>query len=477
MADVHRDTGGEVSQSFFAKQQLIDAARTVFQMLSAVIKNATLYPEAHPILLTAADRLLSKIEDLQAGRTEVAFYLVGGELFFEKISVPLDQSLSLLMEFLASRAVGGIIFRPALTAEELIRFSALMNREPVFFSSAKDINDILVKSDIRHVELHRVVLVDKQSGSAIKAGMKKAGELFQEAVDAVKDIVKAVHVGKALNVRKMNSVVQTMVDSMLINRDALLGLTNIKMYDEYTFAHSVNTSILAVSLGTYLAFDKPRLAALGVAGLMHDFGKVNIPPEIINKPGKLTDDEWEAIKRHPVEGALMLADTAGLSKLAMVCAFEHHQQGGLRSYPRVEDDGRRHPFSQIISLIDAYEAMTAARVYYNVQMPADHAIRILLKKRGAPFDPSLVKAFVNMMGIFPIGTLLKMDTGEVGVVVHQTGDLMRPKALLLTKFDGSERKNGTEINLLETSGGRYLRSVVGTINPYAAHINVKQYLE
>lgn len=477
MTDEHSDKRGEASQSFFAKQQLIDGARTVFQMLSAVIKNATLYPEAHPILLTAADKLLSKIEYLQAGRSEVAFYLVGGELFFEKLSIPTDQSLSLLMEFFSGRAVGGIIFKPSLTAEDLIRFSALMNREPALFAGAKDINEIIAKAGVRHVELHRVVLVDKQSASDIKSGMMKAGEMFQEAVDAVKDMVKAVHLGKALNVRKTNSVVQTMIDSMLVSRDTLLGLTNIKMYDEYTFAHSVNTSILAVSLGTYLAFEKPRLAALGVAGLMHDFGKVNIPPEIINKPGSLDDDEWEVIKRHPIEGALMLADTEGLSKLAMVCAFEHHQHGGLRSYPQVEGDARTHPFSQIIALVDAYEAMTAARVYYNARMPADHAIRILLKKRGAPFDPVLVKAFVNMIGIFPIGTLLSLDTGEVGAVVHQTADLMRPKLLLLTKFDGSERETGKEISLLETSGGSYLRSVAGIIDPYTARINVKQYLE
>lgn len=477
MAGEHGDKRGEAGQSFFAKQQLIDAARTVFQMLSAVMKNATLYPEAHPILLTAADRLLSKIEDLSAGRNEVAFFLVSGELFFEKISIPIDQALSLLMEFFSSRAVGGIIFRPALTAEELIRFAALLNREPALFTGARDINDIILKADIHHIELHRVVLLDKQSGSDVKAGMKKASEIFREAVDAVKEMVKSVHRGKTLNVRKMNSIVQTMVDSMLDNRDALLGLTNIKMYDEYTFAHSVNTSILAVSLGTYLAFEKPRIAALGVAGLMHDIGKVNVPPEIINKPGKLTEEEWEAIKRHPVEGALMLADTAGMSKLAMICAFEHHQHGDVRSYPRIEGDVRQHPFTQILALVDAYEAMTAARVYYQAQMPVDLAIRILLKKRSAPFNAVLVKAFVNMMGIFPIGTLLKLDTGEIGLVVHQTADLMRPKLLLLTKFDGSEKEKRNEVSLIETTGGRYLRSIVGTIDPYAARINVKQYLE
>jgi hypothetical protein len=113
------DSRGEARQSFFAKQQLIDAARTVFQLLSAVLKNASLYPEAHPYLLTAADKLRSKVEELFVDRKEVALYLVGGELFFETLSVPIDQGLSLLLEQFASRDMGGIVFKPGLASQEL----------------------------------------------------------------------------------------------------------------------------------------------------------------------------------------------------------------------------------------------------------------------------------------------------------------------------------------------------------------------
>ncbi len=182
-----------------------------------------------------------------------------------------------------------------------------------------------------------MLLVDKKVGGAIKEGKKKASEVFQDAIEAVKEMVEAVHLDKTASMRKMNTIVQTMVDNILDNRDALMGLTSIKMYDEYTFAHSVNTAILAVSLGTYLSFEKRQIAALGVAGLMHDIGKVSVPHEVINKPGKLTDEEWELVKRHPIEGALLLSDIPGVSKLAMVAAFEHHQHGDVRGYPQ----GRR----------------------------------------------------------------------------------------------------------------------------------------
>lgn len=158
--------------------------------------------------------------------------------------------------------------------------------------------------------------------------------------------------------------------------------------------------------------------------------------------------------------------------MAMVVAFEHHQHGEL-GYPAT--GVRQHLFSQIVSIADAYDAITAARVYYSIQTPSDKAIRILLKKRGSSFDPVLIKAFVNMMGIFPVGTVLKLDTGEVGLVTHQTRDLMHPRVLLLTKFDGSEKENA-DVSLLETSGGKFKRSIAGTIDPYVSRIDLKKYL-
>jgi HD-GYP domain-containing protein (c-di-GMP phosphodiesterase class II) len=477
MADEQSDKRGEARQSFFAKQQLIDAAKSSFQQLSAVLKNATLYPESHPVLLTAADKLRGSIEALLTGRKEVSFFFVGGEFFFEKISVPVDEGLSLAIEQITSREVGGIVFKPGLSSQELIRFAGLMNKEPAFLTEQGGVSPLLAKEGISHIELHKVVLVDKQAGADIKSGKKMAPGIFKDAIGTVKDMVESLYLDQASNMRKVNSIVQTMVDNVMENQDALMGLTSIKMYDEYTFAHSVNTSILCVSLGNYLSFDKPQIATLGSAGLMHDIGKVSVPLEIINKPGKLTDEEWEEIKRHPVEGALLLSDIPGVSKLAMVAAFEHHQHGDVRGYPQLDGELVQHPFSQIVAIADAYEALTAARVYYSVQMPPDNAVRILLKKRGTTFNSILVKAFVNMIGIFPIGTLLKLDTGETGLVMHQTQDLLRPRVLLLTKFDGSEKEAGNEVSLLETVSGKFKRTVVGYIDPGAAGTNIKQYLE
>ncbi len=466
----------EARQSYFEKQRLVESARIAFQLLAAVLRNASLYPQQHPILQSSAEKLQAKLQELLSERDEAPFYLVRGELFFETTPVPIDQSFSLAIEQFADKDIGGIIFKPNVAAEEISRFGDMIVNEEITPSTQESLSVATAKRGIFHISIQHALLVDKQIGSVIKAREKKASSVFRDTINALKDVVHAVYSEKASGMRKMNSVVQNMVDYVLDNRDALIGLTSIKMYDEYTFAHSINTSILAVSLGTYLSMTKPQLAALGMAATMHDIGKVAIPKEIINKPGKLTEDEWEYVRRHPIAGAVFLSKIPSITKLAMVVAYEHHQHG-QSAYPVPEALHRRHPFSQIISLADSYEAITASRVYYKSKIPPHEAIRILIKNKGVTSNPVLLKAFINMVGIFPVGTLLKLNTGEVGLVMHQTSDLMRPRVLILTRFDGSEKEDGKSISLADRADGKYRRSISGTIDPETARINLRPYFE
>jgi HD-GYP domain-containing protein (c-di-GMP phosphodiesterase class II) len=476
MADQQSDNRGESIQSFFVKQQLMDTAKTAFQQLSGLLKNVTMYPESHPFLLSVVEKLTLTIEGLLKDRKEVPFYFTSGELFFETNSMPIDQSISTLVEQFTSRDIGGIVFKPGITAAEFIRLAILMNREPSAIADDGGIINLLSREKISHISIHSVLLINKKNVAVNKEGKKRATELYLKAVAAAKETARNVHLGQAVNIRRLNTVVQNLVDSIIEDRDSFIGLTSLKMYDEYTFAHCVNTSILAISLAALMSFEKPKMAALGVSAMLHDIGKVRVPPEIINKPGDLTDEEWEAVERHPIDGALIVSDIQGITKIAMVTAFEHHHHGGVNGYPRIDGQVQQHLFSQIVSIIDVYEVLTASRIYYNAPMPPDQVINFLAKKRGNNFNAVLVKAFINMIGIFPIGTVLKLTSGEVGLVVRQTSDLMRPRVLLLTTFDGSEKESGEEISLLEKMEGKYKRDVAGTINPETANIDIKQYL-
>lgn len=464
----------ETRLSFFYQQQLVAVAKKAFQQLAAMLKNATLYPPAHPFLLGSAEQLLLTLEDLFSKRNEAAYYFIGGELFFETYSVPLEESLSLHLEGIAGRDIGGLVFKPGLTRNELVAFAFLMRRDRNSLAAEGGLNALLAREGAAHIAVHKVLPLDVRPTAAREAGGGSATKVFLDAVETVKEIVHAVHIGKTFNIQRLQTVLHTMVDGILDNRDTLLGLTSIKLYDEYTFAHCVNVATLSIALGSFLSFEKQQLAALGLAGMLHDIGKVNVPLEIINKPGALTDEEWEVMKRHPIDGAMILSNMSGISHLAMVSAFEHHQHYGARGYPLTGPSVQLHPFSEIVEIADAYDAITAARVYYGVRTPPHEAVQILIKKRGTSFNPVLVKAFVNMVGIFPIGTLLRLITGETGIVVHQTRDLLRPHVLLLTKFDGTEQE---EVSLLEMEGGKYKRSAMSTIYPATMKLDLKLYIK
>jgi HD-GYP domain-containing protein (c-di-GMP phosphodiesterase class II) len=470
-------SGGEARQSFFAKQRLLDTAKLAFQQLSGLLKNVTMYPESHPFLLSLIEKLMLTINGLLTDRKEVAFYFVSGELFFGTYSMPIDSSIATLVEQFTSRDIGGIVFKPGITSEEFVKLAVLINQEPSALAQEGGIISVFSRENFSHISIHSVLLADKKSsGSAKEEEKQKAIKLFLEAITALKELVRTAHLGQAANTRRINKAIQDMVDSILDNRDSLIALTNLKMHDEYTFAHCVNTSILAISLGALMSLEKPQLAALGIAAMLHDIGKIRIPQEIINKTGDITDEDREVFSRHPIDGALIISDISGIKKIAMMTAFEHHQQGP-NGYPRIEGHAGQHLYSQIVSLVDAYDVLTALRVYYNTPLPSDQVISILAKMREENFNAALLKSFINMIGIFPIGTLLKLSSGEAGLVTHQTGDLMRPRVLLLMKFDGSEKESGEEITLLEKTGGEFKRNIAGTIDSRTANIDVKPYWE
>ena len=472
MPERHNDHEGREKLSFFLQQQLVDMAKKGFLQLGVLLRNASLYPPAHPFLLGSAEQLLVSLEELCAKRKEASYHFVDGELFFETFSVPMEEMTAELVEGFTSRVIGGLTFQQGVAREELVAFAYLMKRDPQAIHGQGGITPLLHQAGVKRIQAH-ALLTRAHGDDQQHTSDKKPSEIYREGIETVEEIIQSAFSGNALNARRIQSLTHTMVDSILDNRDALVGLTSIKFYDEYTFVHSLNVAILSMAMGAFLSLDKAQIAALGVAGMLHDIGKVNIPLEIINKPGSLTDAEWEIVKRHPVEGALILSGLLGVGRVAMVTAFEHHRQYNLKGYPLTADEHTvPHAYARIIALADAYDALTSVRVYYRVLRPPDEAVRILLGKRGTLFDPVLVKALVNMVGIFPIGTLLRLDTEEIGLVTHQTRDLLRPRILLLRTFDGTERE---ETNLLEMESGRYKRTAVASVHPNDVNVDINQY--
>jgi HD-GYP domain-containing protein (c-di-GMP phosphodiesterase class II) len=242
----------------------------------------------------------------------------------------------------------------------------------------------------------------------------------------------------------------------------------------------VNVSILSIALGQRLGLSKKMLTELGLVALFHDIGKIEIPAEILNKATNFNDDEWKVIKKHPAWGVKALLKLKGMDHSSIrsaIVAFEHHMNYDLSGYPKVRNYPELDFYSRLVSLADQYDAMTSSRVYSRIPLAPDKALSIMMERSTTQLDPLLFKFFINMVGVFPIGTLVMLDTKELGLVYESEVIFAdRPRVLIIIDQKG-QSVNGPVVNLTEKGEtGKYLRSIVKTLDPNKYKINLAEYL-
>jgi HD-GYP domain-containing protein (c-di-GMP phosphodiesterase class II) len=291
-----------------------------------------------------------------------------------------------------------------------------------------------------------------------------------------------IKLGQAVSVKRAKRVVQGMVDLLLQEESTLLGLTTLRSHDEYTHHHSVNVCILSLAMGQRLGYPKKKLTELGIAALFHDMGKASIPTEILNKPTDFTEEEWQTMRRHPILGVKYIIKLKGINEMTirMVAgAFEHHLNYDLSGYPKLGAKWELSLFGRIIGIVDCYDALTSSRVYNRVPYPPDKALKFMFNKSGRAFDPVLMKIFINSIGIFPIGTLVLLNTQEMGVVLQASSNPERtdsPRVKVIADPSGNEI-DGDIIDLSELNEktGQFKASIVKIIDSTKYKINVSRY--
>jgi putative nucleotidyltransferase with HDIG domain len=286
--------------------------------------------------------------------------------------------------------------------------------------------------------------------------------------------------GDAINVKRAKRIVGSLVDAIMEDEEFLLGMTAIKDYDEYTYHHSVNVSILAMALGHKLGFQKKALLDLGMVALFHDIGKTEVPPEVLNKPSSFTEDDWNIMRKHPFWGVRAILNMKGfdaVSVRAAIVAFEHHIHHDHTGYPKRSYPTDLDLFSRIVSIADQYDSMTSSRVYSRVPMPPDKALSVMLERSGTQLDPLLLKFFINMVGIFPVGSLVMLDTKELALVYSSNSMLPdRPKVMVIVDGQGRKAEQAYMVDLAEKTDGQYKRSIIKTIDPNKYRINLAEYM-
>ena len=295
---------------------------------------------------------------------------------------------------------------------------------------------------------------------------------YSHALTSIKAMGDKLMSQKRVGVHKAKRVIQDMIEILTEDDSILLGMSTIRDYDDYTYTHSVNVALLSMCLGKRLGLSRLTLERLGLCGLFHDLGKVDLPRELINKKGKLTDDEYDLIKKHSINSVrhiIRLNADHMLKAKIMLPPFEHHLGYDLSGYPKTERSVPVSLLGRILTITDNYDALTSKRSYRQVAISPDRALQMMMEKSGSLFDPVLLKIFINMMGIYPVGTLLLLDRGQMCMVLEtpESHTSKRPVAVMIHYASEGEFRKGDRIDLRlkDAETGGYRRRIVKALHP------------
>ncbi len=457
--------------------------------LYRMLKGTLIYDRNNVVMDQYAQDCLQTINPVVKSEGHLFFKIVreNGFLNHSKIQVRADNYPIFrgFLNELKKRWVGEIELSEEVSLETLKDLVFLLSGlEENNESNYLYVNKQLEYRGIRHIHVGKLEFFkDEEIYIDSEDQKRRSREVYFKSVNLAKEVMESVKHQRVVNIRKAKRLMQNAVHAIMQDDSTLLGLANIKNYDEYTFNHSVNVAIYAIALGQRIGIPKKDLAHLGMAGLFHDIGKTRVPKEILNKTGKLDPEEWEVIRAHPVVGAeivMRMKDWGELSSRMIHGAFEHHLRYDLSGYPQLNHKGKVTLTGRIITLSDFYDALGRPRVYNRFPYVSEKILGLMIERSGKDFDPILVKVFVNMVGIYPIGALVLLDTNEMGIVVQiqeESDFIDRPKILLLHYEDGHYQK-GKLVDLMEKeeTTGRYKRSVVRTLDPNEYGIHVAEYL-
>ncbi|MBK8971039.1 MAG: HD-GYP domain-containing protein [Hahellaceae bacterium] len=286
----------------------------------------------------------------------------------------------------------------------------------------KDTQDGLTEAEVEAINQDKL---EKASALApavrprlsLEEEMSQAAKLHNEAIGLVNGVMDDVKLGKALEVKAIDTLADGLLDSIFRNHNALACLGCIRDKDSYLMEHSVNLSVLMSIFGKSIQLDRDIMHQTIVGALLHDIGKILIPDEILHKPGKLSDDEFAEIKKHAVHSHDILKKTEGVGPLSVIVAAQHHEKMDGSGYPKGLKGDEISPFGRMTAIVDVYDAITADRCYHK-GMPPTMAVKKLLEWSDHHLDRSLVNHFIRCIGIFPVGSLVLLESGRLGVVIE-----------------------------------------------------------
>ncbi len=307
---------------------------------------------------------------------------------------------------------------------------------------------------------------------------KSARVVQEEAQALVRHVMHDIRMGRSIESERIQRAVNGMVESILRNRDALLSLTRIKKYDEYTFVHSLDVCILCLAMGRHLSLSREEMMEIGIGALLHDLGKMKISPHILKKPDRLNADEWVEVRKHPVYSLEIMEESKDMPPSSKKMALQHHERYDGSGYPFGLKGEDIELFAQVAGIADFYDAITSDRPYQKAIQPHE-GIRQIYDRAEGEFNHLLVERFIQCIGIYPFGTLVLLDTEEMGIVCGVNPEtLLRPKVLVIRQNSKKPYPKPFLADLSEKSQAQwYKRSVVMPLDAEKWGIRLESYLE
>ena len=468
-------------------QQQHGISTAVLMAMYSGTKALQLYPIESEIVTRSLSELQELVDHIFEREGGLAVWVAGNYMFVNDVQVRIDladyAALAALRDAFRAHGIGRIQFEHNVRADDWVVFlTELTATTRPGVQPLEAFRATLRDGGVSRIEVGPAAALF--SGSEDVNGIEAARRTYAYSVNAAKETMNGLVLGKAIGTRRAERAVLRIVDQVMQDRATMLGMLTMRDYDDHSLIHAVNVAILSVALGEQLGFGRQQLFELGFAALFHDIGKVLIPTSVLNKETLLKEEEWRFVSQHPDFGLLILFDMEGPEEplyRAMLAAYEHHMGTNLMGYPRVIRRRRQGLFARIIAITESYDAAISKFSKQFRPCSPDEAMRQLVSNEAHTYDEVLLRAFTNMMGVYPVATLVILDTGELGVVIAPNPNpkaISRPMVRIVSTRDGQRIGDGPIRDLTEVdpATGCYVRSVSQSAEPARYGIKVLDFV-
>ncbi|MCA1796379.1 MAG: HD-GYP domain-containing protein [Geobacteraceae bacterium] len=440
---------------------MADPVQDFLHSFSAYYRNLRLYPSRHPSCQNMAQRYWEALEGLIQLQQHIKIGVLDDTLFINAqlcdVSNPAAEGM---LEILRSLEIEGFEIQRFIQKEQAQRFVELLHSDALRGTG--------FETTLRHHGIDTIQTLDSRE---TEHGNKQARRVYSRVIRAVAETCSLIENNQIPSGEKLFGAAENITRELTRAPYAFLALTMIKDYDDYTYCHSVNVSVLAIAIARACNLSHHETQILGVGALMHDLGKLRISPEIIKKPGPLSVAEFEEIKRHPELGAEIALQMDDISPEIIDIIRGHHLYYDRSGYPRIQLSSTNYPYADIASVADTYDALTTLRAYRHPNSPGV-AIQRLQQIAGTQLNPQYVGALIRILGTYPVGSLVRLVNNEIGLIVDGDIEDMERGTIRILRDSNGNAIDTPRLQELESKS----RYIAGEVDPLLHNINISEWL-